>query len=275
MNGREIRRQAKSLVLNPVQIIHNIIILTVCWLLPMILIPMILFIIGVNYNDKELLVWIITIVTVCSVAIINNILKSFLYFSADIHASYNIETIKIVDLFDNLGKFIKLFIGINLYSFISWLLSIIFLIILSGVTIIDNKELAYIAYLILPIIFIIFKIKTYFVFQYMADSEDNNILRAIEVSIELTTFRNLWNIIKLELSFIIYRIAILVPVFFISDFGKSDEVGTLNTYVILGMTYIVLLLYSSTVEMYTNQCKCMYYKVMIEEQDKRENTWYY
>lgn len=78
MNGREIRRQAKSLVLNPVQIIHNIITLTVCWLLPMILIPMILFIIGVNYNDKELLVWIITIVTVCSVAIINNILSPFL-----------------------------------------------------------------------------------------------------------------------------------------------------------------------------------------------------
>lgn len=275
MNGREIRRQAKSLVLNPVQIIHNIITLTVCWLLPIILIPMILFIIGVNYNDKELLVWIIIIVTVCSVAIIGNILKSFLYFSADIHASYNIETIKIVDLFDNLGKFIKLFIGVNLYSFISWLLSVICLIILNGVTIIDNKELAYITYLILPIIFIIFKIKTYFIFQYMADSEDNNILRAIEVSIELTTFRNLWNIIKLELSFIIYRIAILVPVLFISDFGKSDEVGTLNTYIILGMTYIVLLLYSSTVEMYTNQCKCMYYKVMIEEQDKRENTWYY
>lgn len=275
MNGREIRRQAKSLVLNPVQIIHNIITLTVCWLLPMILIPMILFIIGVNHNDKELLVWIIIIVTVCSVAIIGNILKSFLYFSADIHASYNIETIKIVDLFDNLGKFIKLFIGVNLYSFISWLLSVICLIILNGVTIIDNKELAYIAYLILPIIFIIFKIKTYFIFQYMADSEDNNILRAIEVSIELTTFRNLWNIIKLELSFIIYRIAILVPVLFISDFGKSDEVGTLNTYIILGMTYIVLLLYNSTIEMYTNQCKCMYYKVMIEEQDKRENTWYY
>ncbi len=275
MNGREIRRQAKGLVLNPVQIIHNIITLTVCWLLPMILIPMILFIIGVNHNDKELLVWIIIIVTVCSVAIIGNILKSFLYFSADIHASYNIETIKIVDLFDSLGKFIKLFIGVNLYSFISWLLSVICLIILNGVTIIDNKELAYITYLILPIIFIIFKIKTYFIFQYMADSEDNNILRAIEVSIELTTFRNLWNIIKLELSFIIYRIAMLVPVLFISDFGKSDEVGTLNTYIILGMTYIVLLLYSSTVEMYTNQCKCMYYKVMIEEQDKRKNTWYY
>lgn len=262
-NRKSVKALARSVVFNKNQIINNFIISFIFQLIPYMMVVLIPLILPTNENTDDLIMFILVLVIAGSITLGTKLKDIVPLFVGNLHMDYDSQEIKLEHAFKNISNYINLVVGVGMTMFIVHILNLGMMFILS--TIVKTK-LSVPFMLFGLIIRLVFSFKFKFVYTYMAYNNSLDLLSACNASWNATNFKVIWELIKLDITFLPYY-GVMGVIFIITE-------KIVSSYPIFSMlVFLVVYIFTSTCGMYMHMVMLIYWDSISNYDENRNNIY--